>query len=342
MARIRIGEDRWLSESDTSIEDTSGQRIDVRLLDSERSFFHILDRDGKAALSDLETELEKPSPEALKRWMDRLLTKYPQSFKIEQGLVSLCWGVPDPGFDLFDIAKNLTAGGKVLLVLGTASRHIERDQPGAGGPAYSGDAMYLPEIAVALALRTSRDPLEIRTSFDIDVDENVSTRWRDWNIVSTGMGNVNSVTRKVVAQAPKGIRPWPQFSTGSSILPASRKPDGSFFPPYTGDSTQQNVGMLGAIPSPWNPQRTVVCAAGVGANGTVAALRTLLALVRQKTQGDQTILRLLGGRSAYNHPMSRQASRVVRGKFRTYSNITPPGVYMVQGLEEDDPIEVVE
>jgi hypothetical protein len=158
--------------------------------------------------------------------------------------------------------------------------------------ALSSDALYLPEIALALDRLARRAGLELdaRSMFDIDFFESADRDPATENLIISGSTNVNAVTRQLLDNATVPARPYKAgfISTSHTFQIASARDEDLDDPSYNMNDSP-NIGALTLFDSPWADDRIVVLCAGVLPVGTIASLQLLLDYLKGKGHGNNRL-----------------------------------------------------
>jgi hypothetical protein len=143
------------------------------------------------------------------------------------------------------------------------------------------DALYIPEITVALKnwAGNSKKNLRVDISLDIDIyDEGDSSRLMNNNLIIIGSGKVNYVAKKLVEIYGENlrIRFTGLTSPEQSIYSGSIRSDHSS---YDEEGKGKNMGFISLIQNPWavkkHKRRVIVFVAGARPVGSIAAMHML-------------------------------------------------------------------
>jgi len=138
------------------------------------------------------------------------------------------------------------------------------------------DSMFLPETIANIAniIRETDIKLDVKTFFDIDVVQQIGNEFElqddilsDCNLILTATGDINLATRLLLQhELLLNIRPGPTNPNSSSINGINKK-----YPAIT----NQDLGLLSVLRSPFNDNRIAILACGTLAIGTIGAQKLL-------------------------------------------------------------------
>ena len=174
---------------------------------------------------------------------------------------------------LHDMIKNddLSSNGTFKLAFVVSSC---RDLESSGThSALSTDLAFCPEIALQVRQLHEKN-IEVATLFDIDVDE---TCREDWNLVVTGGGNINRVTREIFEHYREMLGVRPSNPTATDLYGLAKDDTGEKVH-YTAEESSDYGALIPCV-NFWaqrkRKNRIIIIAFGLTATGTMAALKVL-------------------------------------------------------------------